>query len=277
MTLSNFDWTDKESLRWFVLMSKGHEGPYSLLQLQNLLQKKKLALDSKIWAEGLQAGVTLRTAIEQSKSIDREKIDGEEPPPLPQESLTSTNSSTHKTSKVIVRIPVPIAVIGIVVGSLLSLYHLFFTRLEKIDIPRLPKMSLSTFERIKQENQFERWDRKIFFKEYLPDDNSSIWFVTASFQSCDVEASFRSIPNKLLSLEEESVSFRSSGHLSGHLLELFPDYMRSISGPLNVTGAVYQRKSKIFGVPLNQTISPELKSSFLAEDLLLLPITLISF
>jgi hypothetical protein len=111
-------------------------------------------------------------------------------------------------------------VIGIVVGSLLSLYHLFFTRLEKIDIPRLPKMSLSTFERIKQENQFERWDRKIFFKEYLPDDNSSIWFVTASFQSCDVEASFRSIPNKLLSLEEESVSFRSSGHLSGHLLEL---------------------------------------------------------
>jgi hypothetical protein len=43
--------------------------------------------------------------------------------------------------------------------------------------------------------------------------------VTGSFQKCDVEASFHSIPGKLLSMTDDKVSMRSKGKLSGHVAE----------------------------------------------------------
>jgi hypothetical protein len=43
--------------------------------------------------------------------------------------------------------------------------------------------------------------------------------VTGSFQKCDVEATFNSLPGKLLSLKDEKVSMRSKGKLKGHIVE----------------------------------------------------------
>src|SRR5690606_16956725 len=52
-----------------------------------------------------------------------------------------------------------------------------------------------------------------------PDDHSMIWLVTPSYQSCEVEASFSSVPERLLSQENEEVSFKTKGKLDNHLTE----------------------------------------------------------
>src|SRR5690606_15134112 len=107
-------------------------------------------------------------------------------------------------------------------GALVILFfglNNFFKGYEKIEIHRLPKMTVNLHQRILEENVFGGWDKKIFFKEYLPDDHSHIWLVTSSFQTCNVSATFKSIKNKLLSLSDESVSFISKTRLSGHVAE----------------------------------------------------------
>jgi hypothetical protein len=90
---------------------------------------------------------------------------------------------------------------------------------EVIKIDRLPKMAMETHSRIESENPFTTWDKKIFFKEYLPDDHSAIWLVNSGFQQCDVEASFSSLDGKLLNMGEEKVVFNSRSKLKNHIAE----------------------------------------------------------
>jgi hypothetical protein len=47
----NFEWTDKDSVKWFILMPGGHEGPYSLNKLITLCERKKISQEVKIWSE----------------------------------------------------------------------------------------------------------------------------------------------------------------------------------------------------------------------------------
>ncbi len=63
MTLSNFDWTDKDSVKWFILLPTGHEGPYSLKTIVKMRDSKKISGDVKIWAEGLTEAHSLNDAL----------------------------------------------------------------------------------------------------------------------------------------------------------------------------------------------------------------------
>lgn len=226
MTLSNFNWTDKDSVRWFVLLPTGHEGPYSLKELQALREKKKLAIDIKIWTEGLEQGISLRTALEKVDIEKQREIPvqvADELPPLPEEDippLPEEKPVIHATpAKATITLPLPLVAVPFALGLIFIGYQFLSSRLAKVDLHRAPKMSVPLFEKIQAENQFEGWDKKIFFKEYVPEDHSHIWLVTASFQSCDVEAQFNSLPDKLLTLNDEEVSFRTSGKLQGHVVE----------------------------------------------------------
>ena len=233
MTLSNFDWTDKDSVKWFVLLPTGHEGPYSLKNLAVLLNQKKMAPDVKVWAEGLTEPLKLKDALNPPKPIMEEIPDlpplpiDDAPPPLPiddkpeEEPLHEPEDKAEVTKKDLKTSS--LKTWGVLsLGALVILFfglNNFFKGYEKIEIHRLPKMTVNLHQRILEENVFGGWDKKIFFKEYLPDDHSHIWLVTSSFQTCNVSATFKSIKNKLLSLSDESVSFISKTRLSGHVAE----------------------------------------------------------
>jgi hypothetical protein len=230
MTLSNFDWTDKDSVKWFLLLPTGHEGPYSLNKLIYLQDQKKIAGDLKIWAEGLGEAVLLKEALRLSVETNEEDEipdlpdlpplpEDEIPPlPLPEEEL-ETRVNTPVVKKRVHYLPWW----GFISLVLLLMIFFAFSSLiknhETFSVRRLPKMKVELHERILKENSFEGWNKKIFFKEYLPDDHSHIWLVSAGFQQCAVEASFTSLPDKMLSLDEEKVAFKSQGQLSGHLVE----------------------------------------------------------
>src|SRR6478752_3066366 len=99
MTLSNFDWTDKTSVKWFIMLPTGHEGPYSL----EALQKRKTSHEIKIWAEGLQSPVTLKAALEKSTTIPDPIVEEPEddlPPPIPVEELLSETPPIPEESEV---------------------------------------------------------------------------------------------------------------------------------------------------------------------------------
>ena len=88
MTLSNFDWTDKTSVKWFILPPTGHEGPYSL----EVLIGKKTSQEIKIWAEGLSSPVILKIAIQNSQT---DKANNDLLPDLP---LLPTEQDIHEDS-----------------------------------------------------------------------------------------------------------------------------------------------------------------------------------
>jgi hypothetical protein len=226
MTLSNFDWTDKTSVKWFIMLPTGHEGPYSL----NDLLRKKLNPESKVWAEGLSEPVRFKYALDSSEktfipeplaSVPEEDIPPL--PPLPQEDdfippMPDEVSQVESTP----RFKVPKSA-GVIIGSLLLFVfglRQWVQSQEQFSIRRHSRMSPALYGRISSELKFEGWDKKIFFKEYVPMDMSHIWLVTSAFQHCEIEALFTSVKGKLLSQEEElKVSFRSEGDLIGHVVE----------------------------------------------------------
>jgi hypothetical protein len=87
MKLSNFDWTDKDSVKWFILLPTGHEGPYSLNQLFQMVGQKKLSPSVKVWAEGLTGGISLNEISAQVESApaipDLPPLPEDDIPPLP--------------------------------------------------------------------------------------------------------------------------------------------------------------------------------------------------
>ena len=235
MTLSNFDWTDKDSVKWFILGPLGHIGPYSLSQLEDLLKIKKLTEDVKVWAEGLPDGVELKLALRSSHVAPEAEETPPELPPLPTEELPPIPE--NPASEVVddstppdmdfpleeagsgKKIPAW-AFIAFVV-MLMGIFTLngFISNQETLSITRQPKMSMDLYERIQKDNPFISWDKAIFFKEYLTDDHSHIWLVTSSFHTCDVAARFTSLDGKVLSMEEEKISFKTAGKLSNHIVE----------------------------------------------------------
>lgn len=224
MTLSNFDWTDKDSVKWFVLLPTGHEGPYSFKDLIHMYQHKKISTNVKVWSEGLSEGISLAAAISNSevthvKTAELPPLpDEEDVPPLPlaefeeeqPEPVLKTRRFYYSGLSVI---------FVIIFGILFFIFSSFIKNIEKIDISRLSKMSIKLHERILSENSFLGWSKELFFKEYLPDDHSHIWLVTSGFQSCELEASFRSLKDKLLTMGNEEVSFNSKGTLRNHIVE----------------------------------------------------------
>jgi hypothetical protein len=231
MTLSNFDWTDKDSKRWFILLPNGHEGPYSFNNLVHLRQNKKITEDVSVWAEGLPGPLSLRLAFDyqhRSKYVEQEEFvtlppvpQDEDIPPIPVAIEESTDiQKEEKPQENTFRIPVwlPVVLIG---GGLFFFSMTFLAKTnEKFNVRRLPKMTVELHKRILQENTFDGWGKPPFFKEYLPHDHSHIWLVTSSYHQCDIETTFTSLKDKLLTMKDEKVSFRSHGQLNGHVAEL---------------------------------------------------------
>ena len=232
MTLSNFDWTDKTSVKWFIMLPTGHEGPYSL---ESLLQRKT-SPEVKIWAEGLIEFVTLKSAVERSHQIPvvTPEIDDDLPPPLPPlpieedderpivsevEAAPEAAAEAGLERKVNHKAKVQ----GIVAFAVLILGFFGLTQWAKtkqeFSIRRPARMSPEISGKILKEFKFEGWDKKIFFREYVPADMSHIWLVNAGFQNCSIEASFNSVRGKLLAVEDEKVAFKTSGQLSDHIAE----------------------------------------------------------
>lgn len=226
MTLSNFDWTDKTSVKWFIMLPTGHEGPYCL----NDLSLKNLHPESKVWAEGLSEPVRFKYALDSSEKTHIPAPEGSVPeddlpplPPLPtDDEFIPPVPSEERPLDVVPASKVPRAA-GVIVGVLLILVfglRQLVKSQEQFSIRRHSRMSPALYGRISSELKFESWNKKIFFKEYVPMDMSHIWLVTSSFQHCEVEALFSSVKGKLLDHDEElKVSFRTEGDLDDHVVE----------------------------------------------------------
>ena len=287
MKLSNFEWTDKETVKWFVMLPSGHEGPYSFRSLRERCERKSIGADTKIWAEGLSDTITIKSAIakmeaivaEEKKRAALKKVEAvvetppapapvpepePEPEPVPEPvPEIKVEKLVVPSSKVIEEFypPPPVFAapapsyeedeeddipplpplpeeevsevkikarqnfpVGLVAGvALIIMVYLFYAQWirgkETISLRRYPKMSLDLFEKIKANTQFDGWGKQIFFKEYVPSDLSSIWFINSGFQKCDVEATFHSIKGKLLSVKDVEVLFQSRTMLKGHVAE----------------------------------------------------------
>ncbi len=228
MKLSNFDWTDKDSLRWFILLPTGHEGPYSLKNLIHLKNKKQISQDFKIWAEGLADPVIMSVAVLNSELMEKTPnlplTETDEIPPIPFEASNWENDPVEevvlkKSSPSLVLFK-PVLLTIVAVTLVIMGIRFYIKSSESFHLTRLPKMSLDIYQRILRENTFDGWSKDIFFKEYMPQDHSHLWLVTSSYQSCKIEAKFNSVKDGLLSLKQDKVSFSSSGFLFGHVAEL---------------------------------------------------------
>ncbi len=238
MTLPNLNRTDKDSIKWFILLPSGHEGPYSLNHLSRLRDKKKLSPMVRVWCEGLAKALSLEDALKlevlPSLTTTAQGVPGQEyevssfgdlPPPVPlevtenvsYESSKSPLRETVRNSAPISRLAVAVVALvgGVVVGMLL-----YSKSREEFAFRRWPRMTPELHQRILREHRFDGWTKPIFFKEYLPRDHSQIWLVTSGFQACDVQAVFTSVPDRLLALSDEKVSFVARGQLAGHVAEL---------------------------------------------------------
>lgn len=228
--MSNFNWTDKSSVRWFLILPTGHEGPYSQVDLEHLFSQKKLGLDVQVWAEGLASPVPLKEMFLKSMDEEEEQVevqDEELPPPLPD--LPEVPNEEEVTPPSLPDLPLEKEAIQ-PKRRLTFLFPLLFIFLlafalrewirssEKVSIQRYPRMSMELHKRIEESVAFENWDREIFFKEFTPPDLSQIWLVNAGFQHCQVQASFSSISGKLLTSEEMGVSFTTQGELKDHVV-----------------------------------------------------------
>lgn len=224
MKLSNFDWTDKDSIRWFIILPVGHEGPYSFANLLDLSGKSKISMQTKIWAEGLSNAVQFGYALDQSVPIASEPVEDLPPLPIEADLLEDNLIEDESPPEIPVAVikshskKVPLVLSLFLLIALMTGLRLYIKNQEVFEIHRVAKMSPAQFKKIKTENSFDGWGKKLFFREYLPADNSLIWLVSSSFHQCEVEAVFNSVEDKLLTLNDDKVSFSSSGRLSGHLV-----------------------------------------------------------
>lgn len=84
MTLSNFDWTDKNSVKWFIMRPEGHEGPYSIQSLIEMETEGSVLRDSRIWREGLLTSLSFDEVLERvHEAVELRSLEEELPPPLP--------------------------------------------------------------------------------------------------------------------------------------------------------------------------------------------------
>lgn len=221
MTLSNFVKTDKESIKWFLLHLSGHEGPYSLHQIEEKLAAKVISENIKVWTEGLREPLTLRTVLAELKETD---FPDELPPPIPEVMPTPVDAplppveNLEKKNKWIW----PGFMAVMMMAVLFSVSFFWIKSSEHFDIRRYPKMSLELHQKIQNQEtfMFSGWGKEIFFKEFISDDLTRIWLITSSYQTCDVEADFQSLPERLLSRDDKAViAFKTKGVLKDHVVE----------------------------------------------------------
>ncbi len=222
MTLSNFDWTDKTSLKWFILLPTGHEGPYSFESLIN----QKCPAETQIWAEGLDSPIKFKHAhdkmtLEVEMPLPPLPVTDEIPPiPLMTEEIRedrpAPNEERNSDQK---KFPMLIFFTSLILlGAFLGGQQWLRSK-ESFTFHRAKQMSPELFQKITNEFKFEGWNKKLFLKEFVPADMSHIWLVTSSFHRCRVEAQFTSIKEKLLSMEDKTISFKSASTLENHILE----------------------------------------------------------
>jgi hypothetical protein len=243
MTLSNFDWTDKTSVRWFILLPSGHVGPYCLDDVVALCDKNKHK-NVQIWTEGLKGPVSLTEFLARSaqNELPPPLPIVEEIPPLPEIPTNLKKSSFYLRS----------ALVAGVLVCILALSVLFIKNKEVIEISRLPKMSMKLHERIKKDNEFQSWDKKIFFREYIAEDYKQIWLVTSSFHRCSVDASFNSVQDKLLTLENDVVQFQTRGELVNHIVN-FNSF--EFSSGLKIIPGLYELEVRAYDCSWNSLVA----------------------
>lgn len=209
------------------MLPTGHEGPYSLEVLEKRLADRKLPPSVQIWREGLPIAISLMDILTNIS----EPTDEDVPPPfpplptineegdheMPEIELLDKYERQEKSRKTL---PVPVIVSGFVILIFIFGFFQWMKDKEVFEIRRYPKMTLEMHKKIQTELQFEGFDKKIFFREFASTDLAHVWLVTTGFQSCDVEAVFRSVKDRLLTMTDEDVEMFSRGKLSDHVAEL---------------------------------------------------------
>lgn len=223
----NDNWTDKKAPLWFIMLPTGHEGPYSLEELEGKLEANKLRQDIQVWREGLPVAISLRDVLDEIDSPEEDL-----PPPLPPlpvedgpgdelpEIPLYENAADEETASPRRRLPVSLAIAGALLLILGFGGYQWLKEHEKFEIRRYPKMTLELHKKIMKDLKFEGFDKKIFFHEYASPDLTHIWLVTTGHQRCDVDVVFRSVKDRLLTMGDEEVEFTSRGKLDGHVTEL---------------------------------------------------------
>ncbi len=199
------------------MLPSGHEGPYSLETLEKRLADHKLPPDIQVWREGLPVAISLQDVLSE---IDDPSDDL--PPPLPEDDLPAI---PFEEEEELVSTPAgkgrrtPVIAAGLIVMILVFGIYQWMSDQEKFDIRRYPKMTLEIHKKIMDNHKFEGFDKKIFFHEYASPDLTHIWLVTTGYQRCDVEAVFRSVKDRLLTMGDEEVELVTRGKLADHVAE----------------------------------------------------------
>jgi hypothetical protein len=213
------NWSDKKTPLWFIMLPTGHEGPYSLETLESRLADNKLREDVQVWREGLPVAISLRDVLSE---IEVSSDDLPPPlPPLPEDDLPEIPFEEEELSAVPTpgRSKTPLIVAGLIAVVLIFGVYQWMSDQEKFEIRRYPKMSLEIHKKIMSEQKFEGFDKKIFFHEYASPDLTHLWLVTTGYQRCDVEATFRSVKDRLLTMDDEEVELITRGKLANHVAE----------------------------------------------------------
>jgi hypothetical protein len=203
------------------MLPTGHEGPYSLETLEKRIEEKKLAPGVQVWREGLPVAISLRDVLSEIANPDEEL-----PPPLPPLPTEDDEMAPPEFSQEVLETPEPKKKMGgaVVAGAFVALVlfglYQWIKQNEVFEIRRYPKMTLELHSRIQKELKFEGLDKKLFFHEFSSPDLTHIWLVTTGFQRCDIEAVFRSVKDRLLTMKDEEVELVSRGKLSHHVAEL---------------------------------------------------------
>lgn len=210
------------------MLPTGHEGPYSLDDLEKRLRDKKLNAGVQVWREGLPVSISLVDVLNEVTQPSVPEEEDELPPPLPPLPTEEDEPEIPEISlldgyeapKAPKKIPVALILSALV--SVLVVFGLFqwMKDREKISLRRHPKMTLELHQKIETSLKFEGFDKKIFFHEYTSPDLTHLWLVTNGFQKCDIEAVFHSVKDRLLTMADEEVEMTSRGKLAGHVAEL---------------------------------------------------------
>jgi 23S rRNA A1618 N6-methylase RlmF len=243
MKLSNFDWTDKTSVRWFIIGPQGHEGPYDFSAVSEKFSHRSYK-EAFLWAEGLvhkyefsfveyQFGLhekinkletfklssfDFQMPLDKSKNDNSNDAIDENKPTGCRPSSDLNESQINNLNNKIKNNRVKKVLIFLLLLSSAILWKYQYE--QRFDFIPPEKMTLSAIENVKRDFQFEGWEKEISFKSYIAPDMTEIWLLTPSFHECEVDLSFRSLDNKLLSNQKTEIAFTSSGKLNQHLVTL---------------------------------------------------------
>ena len=219
MTLSNFNQTDKQVQQWFLLLPDGHEGPYSLEQLEQKVKSGDISPDCKVWKEGGQDSYFIHEVMGGNLELPPMPVGDDLPPELPFESISEESVPVN------IEMTPPRNWIPVIAGVSFLLLIFFVSRnfmlsSGPVEWSRPQKMDMNSYQSISQKLIYESADQPLFLYEATAADYSKIWLITAQFYTCDIEAQFTSVPDEVLSFDIKEVSFSSTGKIQKHVLEL---------------------------------------------------------